>query len=299
LTFSAVGHPDTTNPRWLSVTLDTLHLLAMAAWVGGMVVLAAAVLPRREPAEFRAVLPVFSRVAFASVATLAVTGSYAAWHGIGTLHAIFTTTYGLLVVGKVALFLGLIALGNVSRLAIQRKLAGVPVAYAMSDTVLDDQAETVDPPDEGLSDTDAERLRRSVLVEIVLAVCILVLTAVLVAEPRGKEAIATKELRPAASSVDLGDARSATVKITPGRHGTVVVDISLSGTDATKAKTTATATLAAKQLGPIPIPFAASGVGHYTASGVNLPAAGEWVISLVVKTSEFDAATAQVKIHLY
>jgi copper transport protein len=300
LTFSSVGHPDTTNPRWLSITADTLHLLAMAAWVGGIVVLAAAVLPRREPAEVRAVLPVFSRVAFASVAVLAVTGSYAAWHGIGTVHAVFTTTYGLLVVGKVALFVGLLALGNVSRRAIQHRLARVPVAYAMSETALDDQAAAAeeDPPGpDSLSDTDVERLRRSVLVEIVVAACILVLTAVLVAQPRGKEAIATKELRPATASANLGDARSVDVIATPGRHGTVVIDVSLSGTNAKKV--TATAALPAKQLGPIPIPLAANGAGQYTASNVNLPSAGDWVISLVVTTSEFDATTTQVKIHLY
>jgi copper transport protein len=300
LTFSSVGHPDTTNPRWLSVTADTLHVLAMAAWVGGMVVLAAAVLPRREPDEVRAVLPVFSRVAFTSVAVLAVTGSYAAWHGIGTGQAIFTTSYGLLVVGKVVLFLGLLALGNVSRLAVQRRLAPVPVAYAMSDTVLDEQsaAQTDDPGEDALSATDAERLRRSVLVEIVLAVCILVLTAVLVAQPRGKEAIATRELRPAVAATDLGDGSSARVTVSPGRHGTVVVDVSLNSV-ARGTKIRATAALPDKQLGPIPIVLAANGPNEYTASNVNLPAAGDWVISLVVTTSEFDAVTAQLKIHLY
>ncbi|MEP7179434.1 MAG: CopD family protein, partial [Pseudonocardiales bacterium] len=293
LTFSAVGHPVTTDPRWLSVTADTLHLLAMAAWLGGLVVLAAAVLPHREPAEVRAVLPVFSRVAFASVVTLAVTGSYAAWHGIGTVHAIFTTTYGWLVAGKVALFLGLMALGNFSRVAVQRQVSSVPVAYAMSDTALDEPMQA----DEPLSESDAERLRRSVLVEIAVAGCVLVLTAVLVAQPRGEEAIATRELRPATASADLGDGSSAEVSVTPGRHGTVVIDVSLNGTDATKV--TATAALPGKQLGPIPVPLTANGTGQYTASNVNLPAAGDWLISLVVTTSAFDATAAQVKIHLY
>ncbi|MEP7180271.1 MAG: copper resistance protein CopC [Pseudonocardiales bacterium] len=297
LTFSSVGHPETTKPRWLSVPTDALHVLAMAAWLGGLVVLATAVLPRREPAEIRAVLPVFSRVAFTSVAMLAVTGSYAAWHGVGTVHAIFTTTYGVLVVGKVALFVGLLALGNLSRVAVQRHLATFPVAYAMSDTVRDVQS-TDEPGQDALSATDAERLRRSVLVEIVLAVGVLVLTAVLVAQPRGKEAIATRQLRPAAASSDLGDGGSARVTITPGRHGTVVVDVSL--TSVVKGtKIRASAALPAKQLGPIPIPLAPNGANQYTASNVNLPAAGDWVISLVVTASQFDAVTAQVKIHLY
>ncbi len=74
VTFSMIGHPNTTNPRWLSVPVDVLHLCAMATWVGGLVMLLGAVLPwpghagveatPRDEAELRRVLPVFSRVAF-------------------------------------------------------------------------------------------------------------------------------------------------------------------------------------------------------------------------------------------
>jgi len=155
-----------------------------------------------------------------------------------------------------------------------------------------------DPPDGGLTATATERLRRSVLVEIVLAIGVLVATAVLVAQPRGKEAIATRELRPASESADLGGGRSVTVTITPGRHGTVVADVSLSPGSEPK-KVTATAALPARQLGPIPIELTANDTNVYAASGINLPVAGDWVISLVVTTSEFDATTAQVKVHLY
>ena len=300
LSFSAAGHPETTNPRLLSVALDTLHILSMAAWLGGLVVLVAAVLPRREPEELRAVLPVFSRVAFGSVLVLAVTGTYAAWRGVGTVHAVFSTTYGLLVMVKIVLFIGVLALGYASRSAVQRRFVRVPVAYAMSNTALDEQAadDVADPPDGGLTATATERLRRSVLVEIVLAIGVLVATAVLVAQPRGKEAIATRELRPASESADLGGGRSVTVTITPGRHGTVVADVSLSPGSEPK-KVTATAALPARQLGPIPIELTANDTNVYAASGINLPVAGDWVISLVVTTSEFDATTAQVKVHLY
>ena len=106
VTFSMIGHPDTTNPRWLSVPVDVLHLCAMATWVGGLVMLLGAVLPwpghagveatPRDEAELRRVLPVFSRVAFVSVTVLASTGTYAAWRGVGSWTALFGTTYGLL-----------------------------------------------------------------------------------------------------------------------------------------------------------------------------------------------------------
>jgi copper transport protein len=143
-----------------------------------------------------------------------------------------------------------------------------------------------------------ERLRRSVLVEIVLALGVLAATSVLVAEPRGKEAVATRELRPASTTGDLGDGRSVTVTVTPGRHGTVAADVVLSS-GAQPQKMTATAALPAKQLGPIPIPLTANGTRVYAASGINLPVAGDWLITVVVTDSAFNATAEQVKIHLY
>jgi copper transport protein len=255
------------------------------------------VLPRREPAELRAVLPVFSRVALAAVATLAVTGTYAAWRGVGTVHAIFTTTYGLLVVVKVALFVGVLLVANLSRKVIQRRFAKVPVAYAMSDAALADQAAD-EAADDGPHPVEMERLRRSVLVEIALAIGVLVATSVLVAQPRGKEAIAARELRPASAVGGLGDGRDVTVTITPGRHGTVTTDVVISsGTQ--PQKVTVAATLPAKQLGPIPVPLKANGTRAYAGSGVNLPVAGNWLFTVIVTDSKFDATAEQVKIHLY
>jgi copper transport protein len=271
-TFSAVGHPATTNPTWVSIPVDMLHLLGMAAWIGGLVLLVGAVLPRREPDELRTVLPVFSRVAFASVVVLALSGAYEAWRGVGTIHAIFTTTYGWLVVVKVILFAGLLALGNLSRVAIARRL--------------------------GPTSEQPERVRRAVLVEIVLAIGVLAATGVLVAEPRGKEAIGIREQRPASASAALGGGRTVTIEIDPGKHGTITADVSLS--PGPKAQSvTVTAALPKQQLGPIPLGLAANGTDLYGASGVVLPSAGNWVFTIIVSTSEFDATTTSVTIHLY
>jgi copper transport protein len=290
-TFSAIGHAATTSPEWLSEAADLLHICAMAAWVGGLAMVVAALLPRREPAELRAVLPVFSRVAFAAVLVMAATGTYAAWRGIGTLHAIFATTYGLLVVTKVALFVGLVLLGNVSRRAVQRRYARLPVAYAITDTAIEDATDVADEP------VEVERVRRAVLVEIVLAIGVLVATSVLVAQPRGKEAVAIQQQRPASASAPLGGGRTATVTIEPGRHGLITATVAL-GPGARATAVTATATLPAKQLGPIPMNLTANGPDLYGASGVNLPVAGKWVITLVVTTSPTDAVTTSATVHL-
>ena len=300
ITFSATGHAETTNPRWLSLTADVLHLCAMAAWVGGLVLVVGALLPRREPDELRAALPVFSRVAFAAVVTLAVTGSYAAWRGIGSLRAILGTDYGRLVSLKVLLFLGLIALGNLSRRAVQRRLVRMPVAYANTDAAeAEAEPADVDPSEDvALNPVEHERMRRGVLVEVVLAALVLAATAVLVDQPRGREALAAQDRAAVSGSAPLGNGRSVSVTVEPGVHGPVTAAVALSpGTKATGV--TATALQPAKKIGPIPVPLTANGTDLYGSSSVNLPAAGTWVFSLVVSTSSFDAITVDVKVHLH
>jgi copper transport protein len=292
-TFSATGHARTTDPSWISLASDTAHLSAMAVWLGGLVLLVGAVLPRREPDELADVLPVFSRAAFTAVCVLAVTGTYAAWRGVGSWRALFATEYGLLVVVKVVLFCGLLALGNMSRRVVQRRYQrsrpGRPVvAYAMTDAV-----EEVPDSDEA----DVERLRRSVLVEVVLAVAVLVATAVLVGQPRGTEALAAADRAPVTASTALGSGSSASVTVDPGQHGTVDVAITLSG-GPRPTSVTATATQPDRQLGPIPLRLIADGAHGYSASGVTLPVSGNWVIALVITRSTFDAVTTQVTVHL-
>ncbi len=140
VTFSDSGHAATTSPSWLSLVADVLHIGAMAVWLGGLLMLVGALLPRRDDDELRAVLPVFSRAAFTSVVVLAVTGTYAAWRGIGTIHAIFTTSYGLLVDAKIVLFVAILAVANLSRKLVRRRT----VAYAMTATAAAAPVEELD-----------------------------------------------------------------------------------------------------------------------------------------------------------
>lgn len=161
-TFSAAGHARTTDPEWLSIALDMLHVLAIAAWIGGVVMILVGLLPRAQADVLPKVLPVYSRVAFTAVTVIAVTGSYAAWRGIGTWRAVLQTEYGLLVCAKVLGFVGLIAVGNLSRRVVQRRSFGA---------------------------TEVEQLRRCVLVETVVAAIVLALAAVLVSQPQGFEAL--------------------------------------------------------------------------------------------------------------
>ncbi len=295
VTYATSGHAGTQHPRWLAIASDSLHVAAMAAWVGGLAYLAGAVLPRRDAGELRTVLPVFSRVAFGSVCVLAVTGGVQAWLGVGSLDALTSTRYGQLVLVKAALFAALLGLGDVSRIAIQRRYVR-PVAYAMSearsDLVSAVEAESAGPP------LNVRRMRRSVLAELAIGAAVLAVTAVLVAEPPGAAAEATAHSAARQTTIQLGGGRSAAVVVDPGRHGPVTITVTLSGGPAPLGLT-ATAALPAKELGPIPLPLSPDGPGSYAASGVLLPAAGDWEIDLDVRTSQFDSTTADGHVRLY
>ncbi len=196
LTYAASGHAESEDPRWLAMTSYAAHLAAMASWLGGLIYLLVAVLPRREPDELRRVLPVFSRTAMACVVVLAVSGTYQAWLGISTVDAITGTRYGQLVLAKAGLFVAILVLANLSRVAVQRRYVR-PVAYAMTDPPV----EPALPP--------LARVRWSVLGEAIVGVVVLAVTAVLVAEPPGRAALAA----------DHAKARSAATALTV-RSGT-------------------------------------------------------------------------------
>lgn len=186
-TFAYGGHPATTSPAWFSETADTLHLLSVITWLGGLSMLVAAVFPRRDPGELRRVLSVHSNVALTAVIVIVATGAYAAWRGTGSVDAVFTTTYGLLVLGKIALLAGIVV-----------------VAYGARRLV-----PAVDGPDELV----AERLRRSVWVETVVAFGVLILAAVLVGQPRGRDEQITSLGRPVQpAQVDVPQSISTTAR---------------------------------------------------------------------------------------
>lgn len=275
VTISAGGHADTTSPSWLSIAIDVVHLSAMATWIGGLIMLGVAVLPRREPDELEAVVPVFSTVAFVSVVLLAGSGTYSAWRGIGSLDAILQTTYGLLVVAKIVLFLGIVAVANVSRQLVRTRAVA---------------------PDPAAPTAGAGRLRRAVAVEAVIGLVVLVLSAVLVNEPRGREALDASYRKAVSSSADLGGGHSVTVGVDPGVHGTVNVTITLNGTTATSV--TAAATQNAKEIGPVPVKLTREGGDTYDGS-VALPVAGKWEFDLVVTQSTFNATSVAVDVTLH
>ena len=325
-TFSDSGHAAVARPGWLALSSDMLHLLAMSTWIGGLVMLTVALLPAGNRAELRTVLPVFSRTAMVCVLVIAATGTYQAWRESGTVKAMTTTTYGLLVLLKIVLFLGLLLLGNLSRVVIQRRwvrtpdpvpdaVAQYPAAVAQSpgavarssvavgrSSAADGQSSAADArlhdvevdPSAG-SGPELRRMRRSVVAELVLAAVVLGASGLLVAQAPGRTAVAATPPPSSSATAALAIGRSVTVTVDPARHGTVTVDVTLTGGTA-PAQIAVSATLPAQELGPLPVPLTRKAPSQYESQGLLLPSAGRWTFEILVQTSEFDATTADVQI---
>ncbi|WP_275467647.1 copper resistance protein CopC [Streptomyces noursei] len=112
-TWAIAEHASTGLQPAVAMPVDVLHLLAVAAWLGGLAALLVS-LYWGPPVERTAVRR-FSRVAFGSVLVLVATGTYQSWRQVGSWHALTDTSYGQLLLVKVGLVAVMVAVAGLSR----------------------------------------------------------------------------------------------------------------------------------------------------------------------------------------
>jgi copper transport protein len=169
------GHAAAGPYAAVGVVVGVLHYSAAAVWFGGLILLGTCLLPHADVGLLAAV-PRFSSVAFTAMVFIVVTGMVQGWRQLGSLQALGATGYGRLLVAKVAAFLILVAVAGRSRVLVRRRLtalvgAGVP----------DLGARGAAGPGLG-DDPDASSLwllRRLVLAEVIIAIVVLAVTALL------------------------------------------------------------------------------------------------------------------------
>ncbi len=190
------GHASAGDWSTAAVVADTLHVLAMAVWLGGLVVLGAVTLRSRNLDQLRVAVPRFSRVALGCITVLVATGAFQTWRQVGSLDALRSTDYGRILAVKLVLFAAVVVFAAFSREIVLR-LFGEPADVAPTVPVIaggsDDDPPVVDE-DEYEYELDEEvelrHLRRSVWAEVALAVCVLAATALLVNAAPAKTALA-------------------------------------------------------------------------------------------------------------
>ncbi|MFI0187916.1 copper resistance protein CopC [Streptomyces sp. NPDC017082] len=120
-------HASTGLQPGLAMPVDVVHLLAVAAWLGGLTALLTALYraPAETPVEAAAVRR-FSRLAFGSVLALVATGVYQSWRQLGSWTAFTETRYGQLLLVKIALVAVLVGIAALSRRWAARLTDRVP-----------------------------------------------------------------------------------------------------------------------------------------------------------------------------
>ena len=115
----AAGHSAGIHPRW-SIPLKSLHLIALAVWMGGVAWLAVAALGDRS---FRASASRVSGLALGAVAVVGLTGLAQSALFLPGLDAVIGSAYGRLVLAKAAGLACLVAFGAWNRTRLMPRLA--------------------------------------------------------------------------------------------------------------------------------------------------------------------------------
>ncbi|HEX8069292.1 MAG TPA: copper resistance protein CopC [Pyrinomonadaceae bacterium] len=171
---SLTGHARAAAKEYhFTVFSDWLHLVAAGFWLGGLFHLTLTMtrgvsrLKGRERLRvLERAIPLFTRLAVASIIVIALTGIYNSWIHVDRLSALWSTPYGVALSVKIIIFLIMVALGGLNTFVIhpkaKRLLAGEGEATTGEHVKLD------------------RSFYRSVGIEAVLGVAVLLAAAVLV-----------------------------------------------------------------------------------------------------------------------
>jgi len=250
-----------------AVLSDWAHVLAAGAWAGGLAFLVLVLIRGRERWALAArIVPRFSDLAVVSISVLLSAGVLSGFLEVRSWSGLWDTTYGRLLLVKVALVLPVLALGAFNnRVSVPRLRANVASAL------------------------ERRRFLTSVAVELALAVVIVGVTAALVAEPPARAQ--TVAGGPVSRDTKLGPFDLNFV-VDPARTGPNRIHVYLldssTGQPAQVAEMIVTASLPAAGVGPLHFHAVPAGPGHGLVTGANLALAGTWRFGVYVRRGEFD-----------
>jgi copper transport protein len=258
--------------RWFNMAVQWFHVLAVGMWIGGLVWLLLGIRTLNGP-ERAAMVRRFSWMAGWALAVVALTGLSRALDEVGWpdhWNRLFDTSFGITVLIKVGLFVGLVALGAVNR------YRNVP---------------RVDAPNPGIG-----ALRRTVTAEVALAALILAATGVMSElPPSATVAAAAAEPKPPAHVVLVGSDFATTVRVrltvTPGvvgpnRFVTTVEDFD-TGRPVPARSVALTFSLPSQpNLGTPTVPLEHQGSGIWAAQATTLSMYGTWDVDVLVQEAQ-------------
>jgi copper transport protein len=252
ITFSGSGHPNALTPRAFWILVDVTHLAAIAAWLGGLLVLWKA--GREWMAEPEAVRPArqFSLVSTIAVPVIIGTGLLQTWKLAKGFSDVAATDWGRLLLAKVLLVVVILAVAAVSRWLLIR---------------------------EGVAS-----MRRTVISEAVIGIIVVGLAAGMVAQPP-RPSIPHRDF---AANLSTPAGLIANVTVGPGQVGSNDIHIIITspgGSLTPVVGVTARVSLPKGGIPNSPITLKAEGPNHYSGK-VTFPKSGVWTVELLVQVTD-------------
>jgi Putative copper export protein len=295
-TFTFAGHARTGFQVAGAVVSDLGHISAFSLWFGGLVVLVVAVLRPDDPSELEPAVTRFSTVALGAVVVLTSTGIYQGWRQVGSFGALKGTTYGRLLLVKVALVAVVVLAAALTRDIVRQRLYDDDLDDGdLDDGGRDDDVREPLPvgPGAALADLDLEtradtarRLRMSVGVEVVFLVAVLCVTALLVNAAPARTAVNA----PFAATIAGNGAQFELLNV-PARSGPNEMHITVLKPDGVVfnvLSVDAEISNAEKGIAPIKLTLIKLGPGHYTTNNLTIPFSGTWKIDIRALVTDLD-----------
>jgi copper transport protein len=273
-TLSAAGHARTSGA--FAIFLDVFHIAAASTWVGGLAFTVLALLlagADRWPLCSRTV-PRFSILAVVSVVVLITAGSIRGYQEVKSFNGLWHTTYGQLLLAKIALVTPLLLIGLYNnRFAVPRLKKNTA------------------------SRGERRRFLRAAGTELAIMAAIIGVTAVLVTEPPAKASVSAAKY--ATDTIPIGPLE-VNYLIDPAKTGPNVIHLYFympkSGFPANVSDAKMSATLPSENLGPLRIPLTKIVPSHYTTSSGVFPQAGNWQVTFEIRRGQFQSYTQTVTV---
>ncbi len=253
-TFPASGHPNAQDPAALWIAIDLLHLAAITVWIGGLLALCLTTAATLSQPAGERMGRRFSLAASISVPIIVATGAAQTLRLAGGLDDVTATDWGRLLLVKVTVVVGLVAIGGVSRWLLHH---------------------------DGVAS-----IRRTVTIEFIIGVLVIGIAAGMVALPPVPPVV-SKPFETQLTSTGL----IAVISLSPGSVGGNEVHITVTppgGSITPVVGLTARVSLPAAEVPFAPVTLVQEGPNHYSGS-VTLPRSGDWTFAVVVQITAADS----------
>ena len=252
-----------------------VHIAAMAVWLGGLVTLSVFLLRKAHPRVLGRILPAWSRWAMLAVVWLVGAGVVQSVVQLGSLPALWETTYGRLLIAKVAILAGVIAVAAVARSFVNR---------------------------DAVTSAGPGALRRTVGIEVLATTVILGLSAVLVQATPGRsvEGEGAEQVENGYSETLAGKLYTLQFNIYPvelGEYNTVHgFTYTPEGKQLQAPQWTVTPRYLDADLESISEPMLPLPGRNDALGSMTFPLPGTYEVSFTIRTTEIDQATVRTKV---